>query len=46
VELRAKYPDRRFEQSRTCLLDSLIFCCRIDGATEVVPAGSQHRLHR
>ena len=46
AELRAKHAYHRFEQSRACLLDSLIFCCRINGTTEVVPAGSQHRLHR
>ncbi|WP_343978124.1 hypothetical protein [Kribbella koreensis] len=35
-----------FGLSRTQLLDSMIFCCRLKGETEVVPAGLQHRLHR
>lgn len=46
AELNAKYPTRRFEQSRTRLLDSLIFCCRINGGTETVPLSLQRRLHR
>lgn len=46
AELRAQYPGQRFEQSRSRLLDSLIFCCRISGETEAVPAESQRRLHR
>jgi len=46
AELKAKHPSHRFERSRTRLLDSLIFCCRINGETEAVPVGSQRRLHR
>ena len=46
AELKARYPSHRFEQSRTRLLDSLIFCCRTNGRTEDIPLSSQHRLHR
>ena len=37
---------KRFEQSRTELLDSMIFCCRIKGETEDVPLAEQRRLYR
>jgi hypothetical protein len=37
---------KRFERSRTELLDSMIFCCRIKGETEHVPEGEQRRLYR
>jgi len=43
AELQVRFPDQRFEQSRARLLDSMIFCCRVDGETEAVPS---HRLHR
>ena len=43
AELQLRYPDRRFEQSRARLMDSMIFCCRLDGTTEQVPP---LRLHR
>jgi hypothetical protein len=46
TELKAQYPNHRFEYSRSPLLDSMIFCCRINGETETMPLGSQHRLHR
>ncbi len=46
AELQARHPSHRFEQSRTRLLDSRIFCCQLNRATEVVPEGSQRRLHR
>ena len=46
AELKAQHPNHRFEYSRNLLLDSLIFCCRINGETETMPLGSQHRLHR
>ena len=46
TDLQAMYPGRRFEQSRAQLLDSLIFCCRLNGETEVVPPQDQRRLHR
>lgn len=34
------------EQSRATLLNSAIYCCRIKGETEVVPAGDQRLLRR
>jgi hypothetical protein len=45
VELKARHT-KRFQQSRATLLDSIIYCCRINGATEVVPARDIRRLHR
>ena len=44
AELRVMHPRQRFEQSRARLLDSMIFCCRINGETE--PVRLQRRLHR
>ena len=35
IELQAKYPGR-FQQSRVRLLDSMIYCCSVNGETEVV----------
>jgi hypothetical protein len=46
AELRAAHPDGRFEQSRAKLLDSVIYCCRIRGETEIVPTVDQRRLRR
>jgi hypothetical protein len=46
TELKAQYPNHRIEYSRSRLLDSMIFCCRINGDTETMPLGLQHRLHR
>ncbi|MGN6794762.1 MAG: hypothetical protein ACTHJW_20440 [Streptosporangiaceae bacterium] len=43
TELQLKNPGRRFEQSRARLMDSMIFCCRLNGPTEQV---QPHRLHR
>ncbi len=43
AELQVRYPGQRFEQSRVRLLDSMIFCCRLNGETEAVPS---LRLHR
>jgi hypothetical protein len=43
TELQLKNPDRRFEQSRARLMDSKIFCCRLNGPTEQV---EPHRLRR
>jgi hypothetical protein len=43
IELQLKNPDRRFEQSRARLMDSKIFCCRLNGPTEQV---EPHRLRR
>ena len=45
VELQAKYPGR-FQQSRVRLLDSMIYCCSVNGETKVVPAQERRRLHR
>ena len=45
IELQAKYPGR-FEQSRVRLLDSMIYCCSVNGETKVVPAQERRRLHR
>ena len=46
AKLRAQHPNHRFEHSRCPLLDSLIFCYRINGSTEAMPHDSRHRLHR
>ena len=45
VDLRAKYPGR-FQSSRVRLLDSMIYCCSVNGETMVVPAQERRRLHR
>jgi hypothetical protein len=45
VELHAKYPGR-FKSSRVRLLDSMIYCCSVNGETKVVPAQERRRLHR
>jgi hypothetical protein len=45
VELRANYPGR-FQSSRVRLLDSMIYCCSVNGGTTVVPAQERRRLHR
>lgn len=45
VELHAQYPGR-FEQSKVRLLDSMIYCCSVNGETKVVPAQERRRLHR
>jgi hypothetical protein len=34
TELQDKYPRQRFEQSKAKLMDSMIFCCRLNGPTE------------
>lgn len=44
--LRAMNPGTRFAQSRVPLLDSWIYCCRLDGITENIPAEDQRRLRR
>ena len=43
--LWSRYPGR-FERSRVRLLDSLIYCCRINEDTEDVPLEARRRLHR
>jgi hypothetical protein len=45
VELQAKYPGR-FELSKVKLLDSMIYCCSVNGKTKVVSARERRRLHR
>jgi hypothetical protein len=45
IELQAQHPGR-FEQSRARMLDSVIFCCRVNGETRVVPASERRRLRR
>jgi hypothetical protein len=45
VELQAKYPGR-FQQSKLRLLDSLIYCCSVNGETGVVLDQDRRRLHR
>jgi hypothetical protein len=45
IELKAQHPGR-FEQSRAKLLDSMIFCCRVNGETKAVPAPERRRLRR
>ena len=45
AELRSMH-GAKFQQSRTQLLDSSIFCCRVKGETEFVPKDLQRRLHR
>jgi hypothetical protein len=45
AELEAKYPGR-FQQSRAKLLDSMIFCNRINEKTRFVPPQEMRRLHR
>ncbi|HUD76345.1 MAG TPA: hypothetical protein VMR00_00705 [Streptosporangiaceae bacterium] len=46
TELRVRHPDRRFEQSRVRLLDSLIFCCPVRSKVPPDSAGFDRRLHR
>lgn len=46
TQLGQANPGVRFEQSRAKLLDSLIFCSRLRGETEAVPAEAQRRLRR
>ncbi|MGW6275870.1 Mom family adenine methylcarbamoylation protein [Kribbella sp. NPDC055071] len=46
AELRRIHRERRFEQSRAALLDSLIFCCRLRGETEQVAADEYRLLRR
>lgn len=44
-DLQGKYP-MRFEQSRVRLLDSMIYCCTVNGETKVVPGQDRPRLRR
>jgi hypothetical protein len=45
IELQGRFPDR-FQQSKVRLLDSMIYCCSVNGETKVVPAQEQRRLRR
>jgi hypothetical protein len=45
VDLQTKYPGR-FQQSRARLLNTMIYCCCVNGETKVVPAQDMRRLHR
>jgi hypothetical protein len=45
VELQARYPGK-FEQSKVRLLDSMIYCCYVNGQTKVVRVQDRARLHR
>jgi hypothetical protein len=45
IELQAQHHGR-FEQSRARLLDSITFCCRVNGETKVVPAPERRPLRR
>ena len=44
-QLQAKFPGR-FERSRSQLLDSIIYCCRVNGETETVPPEEMRQLNR
>jgi hypothetical protein len=44
-ELQARYPGR-FQQSKARLLDSMIYCCSLNGETKAVLAQDRVRLHR
>jgi hypothetical protein len=45
IELQGRFPDR-FQQSKVRLLDSMIYCCSVNGETRVVPAQERRRLRR
>jgi hypothetical protein len=45
IGLQAKFP-QRFQQSKARLLDTMIYCCNVNGETKVVPAQDMRRLHR
>jgi hypothetical protein len=45
AELQAKYPGT-FQQSRVQLLDTMIYCCNVNGETKAVPVQDMRRLHR
>jgi hypothetical protein len=44
-ELHRRYPGR-FQKSTTRLLDSMIYCSSVNGATQAVPVQGIRRLHR
>ena len=45
MELETRYP-RRFQQSKVRLLDTMIYCCSVNGGTKVVLAHDRPRLIR
>jgi hypothetical protein len=45
IELQSQHPGR-FQHSRAKMLDSMIFCCRVNGETSVVPLQERRRLRR
>jgi hypothetical protein len=45
AELQGKYSGI-FEKSKVRLLDSMIYCNKVNGETKVVPAQNRPRLHR
>jgi len=45
AELQGKYPGI-FEKSKVSLLDSMIYCNKVNGETKVVPDQNRPRLHR
>jgi hypothetical protein len=45
TKLQANFPGT-FQQSRTKLLDSMIYCSRVTGTTEIVATTEMPRLHR
>jgi hypothetical protein len=45
ADLQAREPGP-FETSRARLVDSMIFCCRVNGPTQIVPEGSRPRVNR
>ena len=44
-ELQAMFPGR-FERSKSKLLDSIIYCCRVNGETETVRPEEMRQLNR
>jgi hypothetical protein len=45
-ELQKSLPGERFEQSRVKLRESLIFCWRVRGETELIPEAARLPIHR
>ena len=45
IELQGRFPGR-FQQSKVRLLDSMIYCCSVNGGTKAVPAQERRRLRR
>lgn len=45
IKLQTRFP-HRFQQSKVRLLDSMVFCCSVNGETKVVADQERRRLHR